>query len=137
MRRDDAPTRALRERSRETLLAGLRATVSGRDPADDRDFMLALAPFHDCARRLGVDVAELFDDAAESASQRVREIVTTFGRRTDITPRAWAYELDEEPDGPFYRYEMPPQPTPDDIEATLRSLDIEPPPGWRDRMSDG
>src|ERR687896_1301419 len=49
---------------------------------DDRDLMAALAPHHDCARRLGADVAALFRRAAAAGPASMRALVEEFGRRT-------------------------------------------------------
>ena len=103
---DDAPTQALRARSPALLLAGLRRVlVDGRGEwlRDWRDLLMVLAPYHDCARRLDVDPTALFDEAAEDVPE-LRDVVRRFGRRHDVTPEAFAFELVDEPDGPRYRF---------------------------------
>jgi hypothetical protein len=60
----ESPTRALRARAPEVLRAGLlRVLVEGEDEwvKDWRDLLIGLAPYHDCARRLGLDPVVLFD----------------------------------------------------------------------------
>ena len=69
---------------------------------DDRDLMVALAPFHDCARRLGLDVEAAFRDVAGEGPERLRGVVARFGERHDIDPSTFPYELREGPDGPGY-----------------------------------
>jgi hypothetical protein len=74
---------------------------------DDRDLMMALAPHHDCARRLGADVPALFRRAAAAGPASVRELVEQFGRRTDVTPQAFGFCVEETPEGLRYRWDGP------------------------------
>ena len=74
---------------------------------DDRDLMVALAPLHDCARRLGADVPTLFRRAAAQGPAGLRATVEGFGRRTDVTPHAFGFLVEQTPDGPRYRSAMP------------------------------
>jgi hypothetical protein len=97
-------------------VAALRAELDGllRDQADvwrldPRDLMIALAPLHDCARRLGADPEELFAAAADHAPAGLEGVVRDFGARRDITLAAFGFRLDEEaPGGPAYRFGWPP-----------------------------
>ena len=75
--------------------------VSGEDEwvKDDRDLMMAIAPHHDCARRLGADVAALFGRAAAAGPASLRELVKEFGRRTDVSPEAFGFCVEETPEG--------------------------------------
>ena len=75
---------------------------------DDRDLMMALAPYHDCARRLGADVPALFGRAAAAGPASLRGLVEGFGRRTDVTPEAFGFRVEETPEGPRYRSDLPP-----------------------------
>jgi hypothetical protein len=70
---------------------------------DHRDLMVVLAPFHDRARRLGLDVAVAFREAAERGPESLREVVTAFGERRDVTPGAFGYVLVEGPKGASYQ----------------------------------
>jgi hypothetical protein len=63
---------------------------------------VTIAPFHDCARRLGLDVPEAFRSVADDGPERLRDTVARFGARTDVTPSAFGFELREEPGGPAY-----------------------------------
>lgn len=99
---------ALRARSphllREALLSDL--CDGERDWLNDpRDLMVALAPYHDCAPRLGLDVAATFRDAADAGPTSLRQIVAEFGARSDVTPTAFRFAVVEGPDGPSYRFE--------------------------------
>ena len=96
---------ALRSESADVWRRSLLETLRDGEEdwvRDDRDLMVALAPFHDCARRLGLDVEAAFLDVAGEAPERLRGVVTSFGARRDITPSTFAYELREGPDGPAY-----------------------------------
>ena len=73
------------------------------DGKDPRDLMLSLAPFHDCARRLGLDVSQVFDDAADAVGGEVGRVARLFGRRSDITPDTFMFALESSSDGPRYR----------------------------------
>jgi len=70
--------------------------------SDPRDMMLVLAPYHDCAWRLGADPARVFDVVASGAPASVRDMVRVFGRRDDITPEAFGFAVVETADGPEY-----------------------------------
>jgi hypothetical protein len=69
---------------------------------DVRDVLVALAPYHDCARRLGADPVEVFDLAAAGAPDAARELAMTFARRDDVTLEAFGWVLTDLPDGPCY-----------------------------------
>ena len=98
-------TDALRRDSPDVWRRSLLATLRDDEEAwlrDDRDLMVTMAPYHDCARRLGLDVAAEFRRVAEDGPERLRGIVERFGARRDVTPSAFAYELREGPGGPAY-----------------------------------
>jgi hypothetical protein len=103
---DRAATDALRSRSPEKLDASIRDLLSGPENAtlreDSRDLMVALAPLHDCARRLGLDPAAVFDAAAEGAPPAMAELAREFGRRTDISEHSFAFMVEDTDDGPEY-----------------------------------
>jgi hypothetical protein len=84
--------------------------VSGEEEwvKDERDLMMALAPHHDCARRLGADVAALFRRAAAAGPASLREQVEEFGRRKDVSPHAFGFRIEQTPEGPRYRSTAPP-----------------------------
>jgi hypothetical protein len=65
--------------------------------------MVGLAPFHDCARRLGLDVVQVFTDAADAVGGQAGEIARVFAQRSDVTPEAFMYAVESTPDGPRYR----------------------------------
>ena len=82
----DFATAALREQSPSVLRGGLIWLLRAYDGKDPRDLMLGLAPFHDCARRLGLDVGQIFNDAADTAGGEGAQVARDFGRRSDVTP---------------------------------------------------
>ena len=100
----DAATRALRAESKDLLRAGIVEYLLAAMPVQDwRDVLVGLAPLHDCARRLGADPASFFGVAVRDLPSQVADLARTFGRRTDVTPRAFGFQVVEEPAGPAYR----------------------------------
>lgn len=98
----EIPTRALRSKSPQLLGNGLQRLLVARETQwlrDERDLLVALAPFHDCATRLGLDLAGVFDQAAAHGPRSVAELVQSFGRRTDITPEAFGFGVTDTPAG--------------------------------------
>ena len=96
-------TAALRTGSPEMLRRALLSQVHALAFADDRDVMMILAPYHHCARRLGVDPRALFDDVATGMAPDAAELLREFGARRDVRPRSFGFTLDKDADGPFYR----------------------------------
>jgi hypothetical protein len=88
-------TRSLRE-----YLAEAAATHAVA--VDWRDVLVALAPYHDCAHRLGVDPGVLFDDVSEDVPSDLQAIVRQFARRSDVTLDAFGWTLATSSDGPCY-----------------------------------
>ena len=96
---------ALQSRSPERLRAQLDEVLAG-DTRDDRDVMVAMAPILHCARQLGVDAEELFDQAAAAGPEHVADLVRGFARRTDVTPGAFGfYFIRSGPDSPRYEFD--------------------------------
>jgi hypothetical protein len=96
----------LRSASAEELRAAIVADlIEGADEwlKDSRDLMVALAPFHHCARTLGLDVAATFREAAARGPESLRAVVTDFGERNDVTLGAFGWVVVEGPEGPSYR----------------------------------
>src|SRR5688500_3806362 len=91
-------SQALRARSPDLLRQALRSDLRDGEAdwlKDTRDLMVALAPYHDCARRLGLDVATTFRDAADAGLERLRHVVAEFGARNDVTPEAFGFAVVE------------------------------------------
>ena len=70
--------------------------------ADTHDLLVALAPYYDCARRLGIDPQALFGQVAEAGPPELLDAVRDFGRRDDVTLAAYGWTVVETPDGPSY-----------------------------------
>ncbi|WP_354697187.1 hypothetical protein DSM112329_02818 [Paraconexibacter sp. AEG42_29] len=97
--------KALRTRSGALLLNGLVDLLQEGETEwrkDSRDLMMAIAPFHDCAQRIGLDPATVFEEAAARGPASFADVVRQFGARTDITPAGFAFVLRTTPDGPVY-----------------------------------
>lgn len=112
---DDGATRALRARSATMLRAGLLRLLTDDGAqwrADVRDLCVALAPYHDCATRLGLNPAEVFEEAAHDGPEELRADVRAFGRRRDVTPDAFGFAIEERSDGPAYVWAPNPSPRP-------------------------
>jgi hypothetical protein len=89
---EDPASRSLRSGSGDDLLRDFVAElVDGERPWSDdpRDVMVILAPFHDCARRLGLDVAatELTDRRTASGSARMHGSWLSEGKLTFVHPQ--------------------------------------------------
>lgn len=105
--REHPASEALRTRSSRLLHETLVADLQARELAwleDKRDLMVQLAPFHDCARRLGLDVSAVFRTAAEAGPRSLRDVVTAFGERDDVTLNAFGYVIIDLPEGPSYHF---------------------------------
>jgi hypothetical protein len=101
----EALNHALRKRSGDLLLHGLvDLLIDGESDwvKDERDLMVALAPFHDCARRIGLDPAAVFAQAAARGPAEIAGAVRTFGARPEVTLAAFGYIVRDTPDGPAY-----------------------------------
>lgn len=72
-------------------------------PRDFRDVLVGFAPFFDCAQRLGVDPIGLFEAASLDCGPLMRDLATTFARRTDVTLAAFGWRLVDDAGGPCYR----------------------------------
>src|SRR5438128_1894386 len=103
----EGPTKALREGSPELLRTQLLRTLVAYDKQEPEpdigDVLWSLAPYHHCARQLGLDPATFFDQVADAGPPGLREIVRDFGRRTDTSPEDFGgYALVETASGPSY-----------------------------------
>jgi hypothetical protein len=102
---DESLTLALREGSPEHLRVGLVALLSrqgGEEVSDWRDLLMDLAPYHDCARRIGLDRRVLFEWIARKLPADVAGTVRALGNREEISPEEFGFTLVDEADGPRY-----------------------------------
>jgi len=101
----DWATEALRNGSLATLRGGLIDELRHYAGYKDfRDVLISLAPYHDCARRLGADAAVLFAEAAAVVPKDVGELAIEFGQRNDVTLAAFGWSVIKTPEGPAYRF---------------------------------
>jgi hypothetical protein len=104
---DGPPTEALRLQSADLLRDGLlRLLVTGEEQwlKDWRDLLVAMAPYHDCAARIGLDPVRFFDEVSREAPPTLARTVRTFGERTDITPSAFGFTLTTSREGLAYEW---------------------------------
>jgi hypothetical protein len=100
------PTETLRTRDGQRLAAELGRYIAASDQGpqiDDRDVMVGLALYYDCAERLDIEPIHVFGSASRSASAAMRATVMIFARCHDVTLKAFGWRLLELPDGPCYR----------------------------------
>ena len=60
---------------------------------DYRDLMLALPPLHWVASQVTGEAAAVFDLAAGAVPEEFYDLLVGFGRRSDITPRSFAFAV--------------------------------------------
>ena len=105
---DRVATKALRSGSPGRLEASIRELLTAPEYAqlreDWRDLLVALAPLHDCASRLGLDPVAVFDAASDGASAEIATLAREFGRRTDITGESFAFIVEDTDEGPEYSH---------------------------------
>ena len=80
----------------------VRAAATDAIATDWRDVLVALAPYHDCARRLGLDPVGLFDRACEDSPDDLQAVVRDFARRSDVTLDAFGWTVTTLSEGPCY-----------------------------------
>lgn len=90
-------SRALAQKSASLCDAGLLALLLSIDPDDDRtdprDLMVSLAPLHVAVQDSDRSPAALFEQLAEFAPDHVSETLRVFGKRTDVTLKAFGWTL--------------------------------------------
>lgn len=99
------PTIALRERSAERLTQALLATAiaSLGDLRDERDLLVVLAVHFFVAEELHIEPSALFGEVADHLPPGpVVTLLRTFGARSDITLRAFGWNLVQTADGPDF-----------------------------------
>ncbi len=102
--RDEPLTQALREGSVEQLRVGLVGVLErqGEAVSDWRDLLMDLAPYHDCARRLGVKPAAVFEWVARKLPADVAGTVRALGHRDQLDPAEFGFAVVDDDDGPRY-----------------------------------
>ncbi len=90
----------------EILVAGLVAEAfANAGHRDFRDVLVGLAPHYECARRLRLDITDVFDAAALFADQDTASLMRIFGRRSDVTLPRFGWREVPTPNGPAFERE--------------------------------
>jgi hypothetical protein len=98
-----APMLALRARDASMLRDGLLVHVLLEQQMHDwRDDLISFAPYYCVAQELGLAPVELFDEAAVYAVPDLAKVMTTFGRRTDVTLGVFGWRRIETAEGPTF-----------------------------------
>jgi hypothetical protein len=98
-----APMLALRGQDAAMLRHGLLIqSLLEQRVQDWRDDLVALAPYYYVARELNVVPVELFDEAASYAVPELAQVLSRFGRRTDVTLGVFGWRRIETPEGPTF-----------------------------------
>lgn len=102
-----AATLAARNGSPEVLLKGVvAAAIVNYVIPDNRDVMIGLAVHHHCARKLDLDPADVFAQAAHYATPRMAELLIAFGKRDDINLRSFGWREIKTAEGIRYKFEF-------------------------------
>lgn len=101
-----AATLAARSGDAEQLCLGLVGSViANYDIPDKRNVDVALAIYHHCARKLELNPPEVFDEAAQYATEAMAERLRAFGRRTDVTLKLFGWREIRGEEGVRYKFE--------------------------------
>ena len=103
----EGATDALRRGSRDVLRTALLQLLRDGELQwlkDRRDLFVAMAPYHDCARRLELDPAAFFTTVADEGPLSLAHMVRMFGARTDVTPAAFGFRLVMRTEGATYEW---------------------------------
>lgn len=99
-------TRSVREMYPDFLLHGLvGAAIANYTIPDKRNVDVSLAVYHHCARKLGMNTVDLFDEAAQFASEEFASILRQYGRRSDVTLRKYGWREIKTPEGVVYKFD--------------------------------
>jgi hypothetical protein len=90
----------------EILAAGLVAgALAYAGHTDFREVLVGLAPHYECARRLKLDITDVFDAAALFADEETAALMRIFGRRSDVTLARFGWREIQTPTGPAFEAE--------------------------------
>ncbi len=88
---------------RSILTAALVAeALSNAGHRDFRDVLVGLVLHHECARRLQLDVTDVFDVAADYADNDTGALMRIFGRRHDVSLRRFGWREVMTASGPTF-----------------------------------
>jgi hypothetical protein len=101
-----AATMSVRLEAPDRLLCGLvGAAIANYTIPNNRNLAVSLAVYHHCARKLGMNPVDLFEDAAQFASDEFALILLQFGRQPDVTLRKYGWREIKTPDGVVYKFD--------------------------------
>jgi hypothetical protein len=100
-----AATRAVRESSPRKLLRGLiGAVIANHIIPEKRQVEVGLAVYHHCARKLKLNVIDLFEEAAEFANAGFAPRFLAFGRRSNVNLKEYGWRELKTPAGVKYSF---------------------------------
>lgn len=101
-----AATLAVREGDPDRLRLGLIGNaIANTHIPPSRNVDAALAVFYHCARKLEVDPAGLFNEAAQFAAEEMAERLRAFGRRAEVTLKQFGWREIKTSEGVRYKFE--------------------------------
>ena len=101
-----AATMSVRKEDPDRLLSGLvGTTIANYTIPNKRNLAVSLSVYHHCARKLGVNTVDLFDEAAQVASEEFASILVEFGRQPDVTLRKYGWREIKTPEGVVYTFD--------------------------------
>jgi hypothetical protein len=100
-----AATLAVRETAPDRLTRGLVGVVIANYVIPEkRQVEVGLAIFHHCARKLEMNVIDLFEDVAQYANEGFASRLLAFGRRPDVTLKKYGWRELNTPEGVKYTF---------------------------------
>lgn len=100
-----AATRAVNTADPGLLQQGLIAsTIANDDVPAGRRIEIGLAVYHHCARKLGLNPADLFAVAADYANEDLAPFLVAFGNQEDVTLKKYGWLEQTTEDGVLYKY---------------------------------
>ncbi|MFQ5401612.1 MAG: hypothetical protein ACE5E7_18695 [Anaerolineae bacterium] len=99
-------TLAAREESKQKLRLGLAAAaIANFSIPEKRNVEVALAVYYHCARKLGMNIVDLFEEAADLTSPETAVILRSYGRRSDVTLHKYGWREIKTPDGIKFKFQ--------------------------------
>lgn len=100
-----AATMAAREESREKLrLALAAAAIANFEVPQSRRLEVALAVYYHCARKLGMNTVDLFDEAGAWTSEETAVLMAAYGRRSDVTLKKFGWREAKTAEGIRFKF---------------------------------
>jgi len=100
-----AATLSVRESSPDWLRNGLiGAVIANYLVPDKRKVEVSLAVYHHCARQLGINTVDLFEEVASYATPSFADTLIRFGRRSDVTLKKFGWRERQTPEGVKYTF---------------------------------